>query len=314
MSRPTRRARTPRRRLLALGASALVLAGLAAPATSSAQIVGIGDQNPATFSDPAFRSLGVNRSRFFPPWDAINKDPARLDAWLNAARAARIQPLVAFNHSASQTCPSRRCTPPSVRAYTRAFKAFRTRYPWVKVYSPWNEVNSPTQPTGKNPRRAAEYYNAVRANCRGCTIVAADIQDLSARTMTRYLRTFKRYAKGSPRLWGLHNYSDTNRFRTSGTKTMLRLVRGDVWLTETGGIYKRLGSGSQLRPSTARQKRATTYMFRLAKQNRRRIKRLYIYQWRVTNPNDRFDAGLVNADGSPRPAFSVVRANKRLFR
>ena len=306
---------TPHRRLLALCALALVaFCGLANPAVSSAQIVGIGDQNPQTFSDPTFRSLGVERSRFFPPWDAIHRDPARLDAWLLAARAAGIEPLVAFNHSSGDRCPARPCRLPSVRSYTRAFKAFRRRYPWVRVISPWNEVNSPTQPTGKNPRRAAEYYNVVRANCRGCTVLAADIQDLSPRTMTRYLRTFRRYARGNPRYWGLHNYSDVNRFRTTGTQTMLRLVRGQVWLTETGGIYKRLGSGNQLRPDARRQTRATEFMFRLAKRYRSRIKRLYIYQWRATNPRDRFDAGLVDPAGTPRRALSVVQRNRSLIR
>jgi hypothetical protein len=307
---------TPRRRLRALCALALTaLASLAAPASSSAQIVGIGDQNPDTFSDPLFQGLGVERSRFFPPWDAIFKDPSRLDRWLSAARAAGIEPLVAFNHSAADRCPDSPCRLPSVRSYTRAFKAFRRRYPWVRVISPWNEVNSPTQPTGKNPRRAAEFYNVVKANCRPrCTVLAADIQDLSPRTMTRYLRTFKRYARGNPRHWGLHNYTDTNRFRTTGTRTMLGLVRGQVWLTETGGIYKRLGRGNQLRPDARRQTRATSYMFRIARQYRSRIKRLYIYQWKATNAADRFDAGLVGPDGTPRRAFGVVRQNRRLIR
>ena len=70
-------------------------------------------------------------------------------------------------------CPSRSCKPPSVRSFTRAFKAFRKKYPRVRLIQPWNEVNSPTQPTGKNPRRAAEFYNVVRANCRRCTVPAA---------------------------------------------------------------------------------------------------------------------------------------------
>jgi hypothetical protein len=306
--------KSPRRLRVLCALAVLALAGLAAPAPSSAQRLGIGDQNPDTFFDRNFRSLGVKRSRFFPPWDAIFRDPVRLDRWLGAARANGIEPLVAFNHSSGDRCPQSPCRLPSVRSYTRAFKAFRRKYPWVRVISPWNEVNSPTQPTGKNPRRAAEYYNVVRANCRRCTVLAADIQDLSPRTMTRYLRTFKRHARGTPRYWGLHNYTDTNRFRTTGTRTMLRLVRGQVWLTETGGIYKRLGSGNQLRPDARRQARATSYMFRLARQNRRRIKRLYIYQWKATQASDRFDAGLVAPNGTPRRALAIVRSNKRLFR
>jgi hypothetical protein len=305
--------RTPRLLLPCVLALAC-LSSLALPSQSAAQIVGIGDQNADTFSDPRFQALGVKRSRFFPPWNAILTEPELLDRWLNAARAAGIEPLVAFNHSRGDRCPGSPCRLPSVRAYTRAFKAFRRRFPWVRVISPWNEINSPTQPTGKNPRRAAEFYNVVRRNCRGCTILAADIQDLSPRTMTRYLRRFRRYVRGNPRLWGLHNYTDTNRFRSQGTATMLRLVPGQVWLTETGGIYRRAGSGRQLRPDARRQARATQHMFRLARRYRSRIPRVYIYQWKATQESDRFDAGLVAPDGTPRRAFAIVQRNRRLLR
>ena len=63
------------------------------------------------------------------------------------------------------------------REFRRAFKAFRRTYPEVHEYSPWNEANHRSQPTFNNPRRAASYYNVVRAECRGCKIVAADVLD-----------------------------------------------------------------------------------------------------------------------------------------
>lgn len=294
--------------------SALGLGYLAGPASAGAAIVAIGDQNVDTFTDPNFRALGVKRARLFTPWDSIFREPERLDAWLRTARAARIEPHVAFNTARSNRCPANPCRLPSVRQYTRAFKAFRRKYPYVRVITPWNEVNSPTQPTGKNPRRAAEFYNAAKANCRRCQVLAADILDLSPRTMTRYLRTFNRYVRGNPRLWGLHNYSDTNRFRSTGTQTMLRLVRGDVWLTETGGIFKFRGGRRPLRASESRQARATTHMFSLASRYRRRIKRLYIYQWKANNEADIFDAGLVAPNGKPRRAYRIVRSHRREIR
>ena len=45
---------------------------------------------------------------------------------------------------------------------------------------------------------------------------------LDTGNMSRYLSAFKRKAKGSPKLWGLHNYGDVNRRRTTYTKRMLR--------------------------------------------------------------------------------------------
>ena len=300
--------------LLSSLVAAIALTGLVAPAASSAAIVGIGDQKPEVFSAPLFRALDVERTRYFTPWNSIYTERARLDAWIKGAQAAGLEPLIAFEKARTMKCPSRSCRPPSVRSYTRAFKAFRRAYPRIRLIQPWNEVNSPTQPTGKSPRRAAEFYNVVRANCRGCTVPAADIQDLSPRTMERYLRTFQRYVRGRPTLWGLHNYSDTNRFRSTGTKAMLRLVRGKIWLTETGGQYQFRGGRSPLPASESRQARSTTYLFRLARTYRSRIQRVYLYQWSANNASDVFDAGLVNPDGTARQAYGVVRANRSSIR
>ena len=133
--------------------------------------------------------------------------------------------------------------------------------------------------------------------------------------MQRYLTAFKRRAKGSPRLWGLHNYGDVNRRRTSGTRLLLRLVPGEVWATETGGILKFL---PQFRRSEKRQARATRFMFKVFRKYdsrqsgmRSRLTRLYNYQWTGVRRSARFDAGLVNPNGSPRKAY---RKFKRLAR
>jgi hypothetical protein len=42
-----------------------------------------------------------------------------------------------------------------------------------------------------------------------------------------------------------------------------------------------------------------------------RIQRVYLYQWQKTNPQDRFDSGLVAPDGSERPALDVLRDHLR---
>jgi hypothetical protein len=62
-------------------------------------------------------------------------------------------------------------------------------------------------------------------------------------------------------------------------------------------------------------------MFRLANKYdtrhrgmRSRITRLYVYSWFGEPATARFDAGLMNADGSPRKAFSIVRTNAQEHR
>ena len=276
--------------------------------------VGISDNQPATFTDPNFRVLRLRYARLVSPWNAIFSEPARLDAWMQAARADGIRPLVSFEHTRGMACPGKRCKGPSKGQYTRAWKAFHKKYPWVKDISPWNEVNSATQPTGKRPDLAAVYYNVVRASCRGCTIVAADLLD--APNIRRYVGSFLLAAKGKPRLWGLHNYTDTNRFRSRGTNALLQTVRGSVWLTETGGVVRFVTQKGvvALPKSESRAKKAMDYMFRLAELNARRIKRIYVYQWKINNRSDRFDAGVVRPDGSKRPSFHVLSVNASIAR
>jgi hypothetical protein len=278
--------------------AALALPLVAPPASTARFKIGIGDQHVQSFSHPLFQQLRFRYGRLIVPWDVMHQpsDLAQTDAWLAAARVSRVRPFISFSHS--------RVRPralPSPNRFKREFRAFRKRYPWIKDYSPWNEINHQSQPTFRKPKAAARFYNVVRANCRGCTIVAADVLDQAG--LEKYLRTFKRYAKGRPRLWGLHNYSDTNRFRSRGTRALLRTVKGTIWLTETGGIVR---FADALPYNERRAARATKFMFKLARSSRR-IKRLYIYSWLGEKRGARFDAGLVGPDGSARPALAVVR-------
>jgi hypothetical protein len=94
---------------------------------------------------------------------------------------------------------------------------------------------------------------------------------------------------------------------------MLRSVPGEVWLTETGGIVKLLPS---FKRSTKRAKSRTTGMFKLVNRYdtkrrgmRSKITRLFVYTFYGETSRARFDAGLVNPDGTPRPAFSVFKKN-----
>jgi hypothetical protein len=306
-------------RLLAGLMAAAVLAGCglaAAPEKSDAAVlVGVGDQDASMFTDPLFTQIHIRRARYFPSWDVALKpeEAGWLDQWLAQAQATRTEPLISFFASLGSACPKKPCKLPTVREFTRAFKAFRKRWPQVKVISPWNEANHRSQPTFKNPKRAAQFYNVVRANCRGCTIVAADVIDEV--NMERWLKVFKKTAK-KPRIWGLHNYRDTNKRkgqRLGGTKRLLKAVKGDIWLTETGGIVKFvLPDGRTLFPfDESRANSATKRMFALAKRYRKRIKRLYIYHWKQPGGNNRFDAGLVRLNGTPRPAYTTVRNQLR---
>src|SRR5919106_1572483 len=263
-------------RLMTFVAAVAVLAGcsLAAnpPRSDAAVVVGIGDQAPNMFTDPLFQDLGIRHTRNFTAWNTSLKPSQAndLNGWIQAALAANVDPLISFSQAVGSNCPKRPCVLPSVRQYTRAFRAFRRRWPQIRTFSPWNEANHRSQPTFKNPKRAAQYYNVVRKYCRGCKIVAADVID--ERNMERWLNVFKRTAR-KPRLWGLHNYRDTNPRRGQrfgGTRRLVRAVRGQIWLTETGGLARFVlpSGGTLFRYSLSRQNRAVKRMFSLAKRYR----------------------------------------------
>src|SRR4029077_14771828 len=134
--------------------------------------------------------------------------------------------------------------------------------------------------------RAAAFYEVLRKSCEGCTVVAADVLDQAG--FTRYLQRCRRATHGpTPQLWGLHNYSDTTRFRSRGTRAMLRAVPGEIWVTETGGVAR---FGRSFPYDLRRQARATAYTFRLLHLSPR-IRRLYVYNWSGAPDGARFDAG-----------------------
>ena len=304
-------------------AALLTLVG-AAPAGAKYR-VGIGEQKAAVFDSPAFQELRLKRMRYLVPWDYAKHRGQRdeVDYFMFRARQAGMDLLVTFTarrgcYIGNRYSRKKACRAPSTRAYRKAYRAFDKKFPWVRTYSAWNEINHKSQPTFKSPGKAASYYNVLRkdARKRNFRVMAADMLDTS--NMGRYLASFRRKAKGSPKLWGLHNYGDVNRRRTRYTKQMLRTVPGEVWLTETGGIVKLLPS---FKRSTSRAAARTRGMFKLVNRydTRRRgmrskITRLFVYTWFGEERTARFDAGLVNPDGTPRPAFSVFARNARSHR
>lgn len=190
---------------------------------------------------------------------------------------------------------------------------FLRDFPQTTTIGVWNEANHRSQPVSKNPKLAAKYFLAARDACRGCKIVAIDLLDQT--NMVSYLQGFDRFDKGKASIYGLHNYGDVNRNRALYTRQLLSRVGGEVWATETGGIMT-------FKPNfprhPKRQANRTKYMFKLgAKYDSRQpgmrssITRIYNYQWTGAPKGSRFDAGLVDPDFSPRPAFKVFKKKAR---
>jgi hypothetical protein len=294
----------PAARLVLCAVGAVCAIGIlgASPARAAFEL-GIGEQQAHMFSDPRFKAAGFEHVRVVAPYDVVCHPSAHqdyLDIWLAAARDAGARPLVAFSFSWR---PGRRWKLPSYRSYMICFREFRERYPWVRDFNAWNEPNHSSQPTFRHPRKAAGFYNAMRRVCRICTVAAGDVLDWSH--LVRWFQKYRAHLRGRPRLWSMHNYLDLNRprpWRRSATRKFLRLIRGELWITETGGVvHSRRYEGYNER----RAAEATRRMFALGRRSRR-ITRVYAYQWQASCDPEAWDSGWFRSDGSARPSYDVV--------
>ncbi len=325
--------------LLATLAGSALLAGPASASTSTIR-VGVANQDTSMFDSPFWSSMKLKTTRYVVRWDAakIPDQIARLDAFVGRARAKKVKVLL---HISTNDFTRGKAKLPSRREYRREVGKLVSRYyaRGVRDWGTWNEANDSTQPTFDNPSRAADFFKDLwgmldnsnrcgRSVTRKCNIVALDLLDgrtsSNHRAAARYVQRF--YKRLSPtwdrraRTVGLHNYSDTNRKSTKGTASAIKAFKKyvkspNIWLTETGGIVK-LGSGFPCNPtSPSSVKRAETkadsalaWMFKTATKYRRDIDRIYVYQWTGTSCLDeRYDYGLVRADGSRRAGYYEVR-------
>lgn len=291
----------------------LVLACLpaAADARPANVIIGLGDQHAQMFKDPAWQRLGLRYTRYFIRYDAMSqpKALASADAFVKAARTAKVRVLL---HISTDDFTRKQALLPSVTRYRATVGPLIAHFRALGVteFGAWNEANNQSQPTYRSPARAAQFYVAMRSMCKGCTIVALDALDQGgvAAYIGAWFKALPASLRTAKMIVGIHNYADVNRFRTKGTKGIIAAVRARnpnsvFWLTETGGL-------ARFDPSFPcdlnRQKRATDQLFRLVRTFDAALERAYLYNWRGTGCEG-FDSGLVNADGSLRPAYRAFR-------
>ncbi|MEA2268955.1 MAG: hypothetical protein QOD55_582 [Solirubrobacteraceae bacterium] len=302
---------------------ASVLAALVLlPATASAKTnirIGIGDQQTAMFDQPSFQSAKFKRVRYFIRWDVMDSDnQASLRAATDYVERARRDGIQVFLHVSSDDLRNKRAKLPSVAAYKSQMRKFVPyfRSLGVRDFGVWNEANHASQPTYRSPRRAAQFfmemYRAVKPRCSFCNVVALDVLDQGG--VERYMRSWYRSLsptyRSRARLVGIHNYGDVNRNRTTFTRSIIRQSRSynkrsRFWFTETGGLVK---FGSNFPCSESRAASRLKNMFSLARTYRTSgVERVYIYNWSGAGCDARFDAGLVNPDGSPRDGYHYIR-------
>jgi putative glycosyl hydrolase len=315
----------PRQLSLAL-ASVLAIFALLPVAGASARTnvrVGIGDQQVSMFDNANFKRLGIKRVRYFVRWNAVDNrgELGLARAYADRARASGIS---VFVHISTNDLRLKKAKLPSVAQYrSKVGRLVRDlRKHGVTEFGTWNEANHASQPTYRSPKRAAQFftalYNIVKPSCRSCTVVALDVLDQAG--VERYIGSFYRSLSRSWRrraaIVGIHNYGDVNRRRTTFTSSIIRTVRSfnrstKFWFTETGGI---VNFGRSWPFSTSRAASRLKGVFSLARRFRSSgVQRVYVYNWTGARRGARFDAGITNPNGTPRPAYNVLRAQLRGF-
>ena len=325
----------------------LALLALAAPATASAALkVGMSENNPQMFADPNYLELGAKITRIVVAYDAMeeaakgdNEISTRVKPYIEAATALGIDVLVTFEHARgnAEICKNKsnrslqQCKLPTIEEYERNVTAFLAAFPQVRTIAAWNEANHNTQPTSRNGKTAAQFAKSAEKVCaalaRDCDIIALDLLDQADnvrakrptfRSLTKYVKAFKKAYKKKPAICGLHTYSDANRFRMDGTKAMIKAAGcKKYWVTESGGMYdfasfwsKKTRKQYKCKNASACQLKAVKYLFKILKKYKSKIDRAYVHSFYGSHA-PRFDAGIVlggpGKETTPRPAYNEVK-------
>jgi len=333
MSRITR----PLLCVLAVGLVVPLALAATAPARSAAvpshaakvtlhPVIGIGDDKADMFTDPRFRALRIKTVRYDMSWDALSVTYQRQEVtnWMDAAHRDGLSVLVTIDHSdrviyrkvkvhgkTKRKAFSQTRVLPTKAQYVTAFRAFRKKFPWVKDFVTWDETNCYCEVTYDRESQVAGFYNGLRSACPSCTILAAEFLDVDkqyAVPMKTWVSKLDRALGYQPGYWGLNDYEDANHLVSTQTRQLLGLVRGRIWLAETGGIVNRHnGTKHPGFPQNATHAaKVDTYILDTIGSLSPRIQRIYLYEWDAKTPLDSWDSALISYNTIPRPGYRVL--------
>jgi hypothetical protein len=321
---------------LLVACSAVGFAFVVAPLGSSAAsvrvakvalhpVVGIGDDKSDMFSDPRFRALGIRAVRYDMSWDALSVTYQRQEVttWMDAAKRDGLSVLVTIDHSdrviykkvkvhgkTKEKAYSQTRVMPTTAEYISAFRAFRKKFPWVKEFVTWDETNCYCEVSYDREGQIASYYDAMRKACPSCTILAAEFLDVDSHyavSMKTWVSKLDRALGYQPAYWGLNDYEDANHLSSTQTRLLLSLVRGKIWLAETGGIVNRPGVKDPGFPQNATHAaKVDSYILDTIGSLSPRIQRIYLYEWNAVTAHDSWDTALISYNNVPRKGYTVL--------
>jgi len=288
-------------------------------------VVGIGDDKADMFTDPRFRALGIRAVRYDMSWDALSVTYQRQEVttWMDAAKRDGLSVLVTIDHSdrviyrkvkvhgkTRTKAFSQTRIMPTTAEYISAFKAFRKKFPWVKEFVTWDETNCYCEVSYDREGQIASYYHALRQTCPSCTILAAEFLDVDSHyavSMKTWVSKLDRALGYQPAYWGLNDYEDANHLISTQTRLLLSLVRGKIWLAETGGIVNRPAVKNAGFPQNATHAaKVDGYILDTIGSLSPRIQRIYLYEWNAVTRHDSWDTALISYNNIPREGYRVL--------
>ena len=271
----------------------LLLLVVPAPAVA-APLIGIGEQKPEMFQDARWQALGLTRGALHRRRGTCSTTGAaraarHLDgrrARVRRPRAARLRALAAIGAAAQEAAVRRH-----VRARVPAHPQALSRGPRLDHL----ERGQPPVPADLQPAAARS-----RASTGSCAATAAAAGSSPPTCSTS--RACRAGSGGSsaapitPRIWGLHNYGDTNRCAPTRRAGCSASPAGSCGSPRpagsSSGASTRAGrSRASSRYSQRHAARATKHVFG-SPASAARIRRVYLYHWQappiVTNWDSAF--------------------------
>jgi hypothetical protein len=125
--------------------------------------------------------------------------------------------------------------------------------------------------------------------------------------MKTWVKTLDKDLGYQPTYWGLNNYEDANYEVSTSTRELLSLVRGRIWMVETGGIVHRPGVKRAGFPQNAvHAGRVDHYVLNVLGELSPRIQRVYLYEWDAKTSHDSWDSALISYNNIPRPGYKAL--------
>jgi len=239
------------------------------------------DQNdPGMFSDPCSRRSSRRRRATSPTWTPRSGRAGPVISSTGVRGRIGREPEDADRAAAVQATRL-----PTDMTYVRDFQAFLKRYPKVREYAAFNEANHITQPTYHRPRRTRTSRHLARVTCPACTIVGLTlVAGFENDIATHALPGGPPARRPSPAGLGAEHL---RRHQPQPDDTDHALVKAFP-PGPSGSPRPRRGrsSPSRLPFDLSRQARTTANVFTQAVALRKRVARVYWYEWRGGGNND----------------------------